>query len=164
MTFTFTTQLNTDGWIGALIIPEDIAEQLEISKIKRVVAIVKANDIELTLYAGVIKRKGLRYLMFSKANKKLLGVNEGDSVHIHMQEDNSKYQAPMTEELESVLLSDYEAYQVFESLLPGKQRNLIFLIYGLKDSQKRVDVALNAMENLKLGNLNPNKFEKILSF
>ncbi len=164
MTFTFTTTLHTDGWIGALIIPEDIAEQLEISKIKRVEAIIEANDTELTLYAGVIKRKGLRYLMFSKANKKLLGIEEGDAVKITMKEDTSKYQAPMTEELEAVLLSDYEAYQVFESLLPGKQRNLIFLIYGIKDSQKRVDVALNAMENLKLGNLNPNKFEKILDF
>ena len=50
-----------------------------------------------------------------------------------MQEDTSKYQAPMTEELEAVLLSDYEAYEVFENFLPGKQRNLIFLIYGLKD-------------------------------
>ncbi|BAO56078.1 YdeI/OmpD-associated family protein [Nonlabens marinus] len=164
MTFTFTTPLNTDGWIGALIIPEDIAEQLDIYKIKRVVANVSANENELTLYAGVIKRKGLRYLMFSKANKKLLAIEEGDNVHIDMQEDTSKYQAPMTEELEAVLLSDYEAYQIFESLLPGKQRNLIFLIYGIKDSQKRVDVALNAMENLKLGNLNPNKFDKILPF
>jgi hypothetical protein len=164
MTFTFETELNNDGWIGALVIPEDIGEQLEASKVRRVVATVTANGNELTLYAGVIKRKGLRYLMCSKANKNLLDINEGDEVQVLMVQDTSRYQAPMTEELEAVLLSDYEAYEIFETLLPGKQRNLIFLIYGIKDSQKRVDVALNAMENLKMGNLNPNKFEKILPF
>jgi len=164
MTFTFETELNNDGWIGALVIPVDIGEQLEASKIKRVVATVTANGNELTLYAGVIKRKGLRYLMCSKANKNLLEIEEGNKVQVHMVEDTSTYQAPMTEELEAVLWSDFEAYEIFEGLLPGKQRNLIFLIYGIKNAQKRVEVALNAMENLKMGNLNPNKFEKILTF
>lgn len=161
MTFTFETELNNDGWMGALLIPEDIGEQLDLSKIKRVVAQVSANTIDLTIYAGVIKKKGLRYLMFSKANKKLLGIEEGDPVQINMTEDVSKYQAPMTEELEAVLMSDYEAFEIFEKLLPGKQRNIIFMVYGVKDSQKRVDIAINAMENLKIGNLNPNKFEKL---
>ena len=164
MTFTFETQLSNDGWIGSIIIPEDMAEQLEISKIKRVVAQVSAQQKELTLYAGVIKRKGIQYLMLSKANRKLLSVQEGDTVNVSMVEDTSKYQAPMTEELEAVLLSDYEAYEIFENMLPGKQRNIIFMIFGIKDSQKRVDVALNAMENLKMGNLNPMKFEKILPY
>jgi uncharacterized protein YdeI (YjbR/CyaY-like superfamily) len=68
----------------------------------------------------------------------------------------------MTEELKAVLLSEYEAYEFFENLLPGKQRNIIFMIYNQKDSQKRVDTALNAMENLKMGNHNPMKFDKLL--
>jgi hypothetical protein len=161
MIFTFETELNNDGWMGALLIPEDIGEQLEASKIKRVVADVSANEKEVNLHAGVIKKKGLRYLMFSKANKSLLEIEEGDAVNVQMVEDTSKYQAPMTEELEAVLLSDYEAYEIFENLLPGKQRNIIFMVYGVKDSQKRVDIAINAMENLKIGNLNPNKFEKL---
>ncbi len=164
MTFTFETDLNHDGWMGALLIPEDIGEQLQHASIKRVVAEVSANEKELTLYAGVIKKKGLRYLMFSKANKKILGIEEGDQVNVSMVEDSSKYQAPMTEELEAVLMSDYEAYEIFESLLPGKQRNIIFMVYGVKDSQKRVDIAINATENLKIGNLNPNKFEKLHTY
>ena len=163
MTFTFETSLSHNGWIGTLIIPEDIAEQLEISKIKRVVAVVSKADKEVTLYAGVIKRKGIKYLMLSKANRKALHLEDGDTVKVSMSEDTSKYQAPMTEELEAVLLSDYEAYQIFENLLPGKQRNIIFMIYRITGSQKRVNAALNAMENLKMGNLNPMKFEKLLS-
>ncbi len=164
MTFKFDTTVSSTGWVGAILIPEDIAQQLATYKIKRVVAQVSTRGKEITLYAGVIKRHGTQYLMLSKANRKILEVEQGDALSISMKEDTSKYQAPMTEELEAVLLSDYEAYKIFEGMLPGKQRNLIFLIYGIKDSQKRVDVALNAMENLKMGNLNPIKFEKILPY
>lgn len=162
MIFDFETQLGTDGWMGALLIPGDIAAQLEQNKIRRVVATVTSNASEIVIYAGVIKKKGIVYLMCSKANQKALAITHGDTVYVAMQEDTSKYQAPMTEELEAVLLSDYEAYTVFEKLLPGKQRNIIFMVYGAKDSQKRIDIALNAMENLKVGNHNPMKFEKLL--
>ena len=79
--------------------------------------------------------------MFSKANQKFLNVSSGDTILISLNEDKSKYQAPMTEELEAVLLSDYDAYQIFEKLTPGRQRNIIFMVYRAKDSQKRVDIA-----------------------
>jgi uncharacterized protein YdeI (YjbR/CyaY-like superfamily) len=68
----------------------------------------------------------------------------------------------MTEELEAVLLSDYEGFEIFEKLLPGKQRNIIFSIYNLNSAQKRVDKALNTMENLKIGNRDPFKFDRKL--
>lgn len=100
--------------------------------------------------------------MFSKANQKKLDISQGDSLHVIMQEDTSNDQALVTEELEAVLLGYYEAYEVFENLLPGKQRNIIFMIYHLKDSQKRVDTALNAMKNLIMGTHYPIKFEKLL--
>ncbi|PPK93941.1 hypothetical protein LY01_02163 [Nonlabens xylanidelens] len=162
MVFEFDTYLNTGGFMGALPIPEDIAGQLALDKIKRVVAQISTGENQITLYAGVVKKHGSVYLMFSKANQKKLAINHGDAMNVIMQEDTSKYQAPMTEELEAVLLSDYEAYEIFESLLPGKQRNIIFMIYNAKGSQKKVDLALNAMENLKVGNHNPMKFEKLL--
>ncbi|KEZ93484.1 hypothetical protein [Nonlabens ulvanivorans] len=162
MTFSFETSIGNNGYTGAILIPDDIAAQLATDKIKRVVATVIANDKEITLYAGIAKKHGVIYMMFSKANQKTLGVTAGDSLKINMREDTSKYQAPMTEELEAVLLSDYEAYEIFESLLPGKQRNIIFMVYRVTDSQKRVDIALNIMENLKIGNHNPIKFEKLL--
>ncbi|GAK89055.1 hypothetical protein JCM19297_3579 [Nonlabens ulvanivorans] len=162
MTFSFETSIGNNGYTGAILIPDDIAAQLATDKIKRVVATVMANDKEIILYAGIAKKHGVIYMMFSKANQKTLGVKAGDSLKIDMREDTSKYQAPMPEELEAVLLSDYEAYEIFESLLPGKQRNIIFMVYRVIDSQKRVDIALNIMENLKIGNHNPIKFEKLL--
>jgi len=162
MIYNFDTTLSLNGWTGALLIPEDIAAQLALNNIKRVVATATAAENKLTLYAGVIKQKGVVYLMFSKANQKKLEVTAGDILSISMHEDSSRYQAPMTEELEAVLLSDYEAYELFGKLQPGKQRNIIFMVYGIKDSQKRIDLSLNIMENLKVGNKNPFKFEKLL--
>ncbi len=162
MVFEFDATLGTDGYMGALLIPTDIADQLAHDKIKRVVATVSHADKSLELHAGVTKKKGTVYLMFSKAKRKELNVETGDTVKVEMHEDTSKYQAPMTEELEAVLLSDHEAYELFEKMLPGKRRNIIFMVYNQKTSQKRVDVALNAMENLKIGNTDPFKFEKLL--
>ncbi|MBF4984701.1 DUF1905 domain-containing protein, partial [Nonlabens mediterrranea] len=78
---------------------------------------MRANSKELTLYAGIAKKHGIIYMMFSKANQKALGVTAGDTLEIDMREDTSKYQAPITEELEAVLLSDFEAYEIFETLL-----------------------------------------------
>lgn len=162
MVFEFDTTVGSNGFMGIILIPDDIAGQLALDKIKRVVAQISKVDQQLTLYAGITKRHGSYSMMFSKANQKKLDISQGDSLNVIMQEDTSKYQAPMTEELEAVLLSDYEAFEIFEQLLPGKQRNIIFMIYNTKGSQKRVDKALNAMENLKLGNHNPMKFEKLL--
>ncbi|MGB5982386.1 MAG: YdeI/OmpD-associated family protein [Nonlabens sp.] len=162
MVFEFEATLGTDGFMGALLIPEDIVSQLAQDKIKRVVAHVTYKEKSLKLHAGILKKKGVVYLMFSKAKRKHLQVGHGDTLSITMSEDTSKYQAPMTEELEAVLLSDYEAYEIFEKLLPGKQRNIIFSVYNITDSQKRVDKALNAMENLKLGNRDPFKFDRSL--
>jgi hypothetical protein len=162
MNFSFGATLGTDGFMGALLIPEYIAGQLSTNKIKRVVVTVSFNGKSITMHAGVLKKKGVVYLMFSKAKRKELGTEQGDTLHVSMKEDASKYQAPMTEELEAVLLSDYEAFEIFESLLPGKQRNIIFSVFNINDPQKRVDKALNAMENLKLGNLDPFKFDRHL--
>ncbi len=162
MSFTFDATLGNDGFMGALLIPQDIAEQLATNEIKRVVATVSFRDKSIVMHAGVLKKKGIVYLMFSRAKRKELETEQGDTLQVTMIEDTSKYQAPMTEELEAVLLSDYEAFEIFESLLPGKQRNIIFSVFNIKDSQKRVDKALNAMENLKLGNLDPFKFDRQL--
>ncbi|ARN76987.1 DUF1905 domain-containing protein [Nonlabens spongiae] len=162
MIYQFEATLGSDGNLGALLIPDDVTKQLAQDKVKRVVAVLSYNDREITLHAAVRKRKGIVYLMVSKAKRKELGVDQGNTLEVSMKEDTSKYQAPMTEELEAVLLSDYEGYKIFESLLPGKQRNIIFSVYNVNGSQKRVDKALNAMENLKRGNRDPFKFDRNL--
>jgi uncharacterized protein YdeI (YjbR/CyaY-like superfamily) len=61
----------------------------------------------------------------------------------------------MSEELEAVLLSDHEAYTIFEDLTPGRQRSIIYAISRYKSSQLRVDKAIILTENLKRGITDP---------
>jgi uncharacterized protein YdeI (YjbR/CyaY-like superfamily) len=72
-------------------------------------------------------QKETTLLIFSKANQQILDLSQGESLKVIPQKDTSKYQTPMTEELKAVLLSDCEAYKIFEKLLPKKQKNIIFI-------------------------------------
>jgi len=66
-------------------------------------------------------------------------------------EDTTKYGVEMPEELNAVLLSDYEAFEIFESLTAGKKRGIIYAIARYKNSQTKIDKALLMCENLKKG-------------
>lgn len=98
------------------------------------------------------KDSGDYKMMFSNAKQKELGIELNDDITVQLFEDNSKYGVEMPEELDAVLLSDFEAYQIFESLTSGKQRSIIYYIKRLKGVQKKVDQALLLCENLKRGN------------
>lgn len=90
-------------------------------------------------------------LMFSKEKQKALGVFMNDYFTMQLFEDQSKYGVDMPEELEAVLLSDHDAYIIFENLTPGKQRSIIYAILRYKSSQTRIDKSLILTENLKRG-------------
>ncbi|WP_439152678.1 YdeI/OmpD-associated family protein [Winogradskyella sp.] len=66
-------------------------------------------------------------------------------------EDTSKYGVEMSEKLEAVLLSDYNAFTIFENLTPGRQRSIIYLIGRYKSSQLRIYKLLIITENIKRG-------------
>ena len=57
----------------------------------------------------------------------------------------------MPEELNAVLMSDYEAFEIFESLTDGKKRVIIYAITNYKNSQTKIDTALVLYKNLKNG-------------
>ena len=94
-------------------------------------------------------------MMFSKQKQKELGLSLGDEFEMQLFEDTSKYGVDMPEELEAVLMSDYEAYQIFESLTAGKKRSFIYGVLRFKNSQQKIDKALILCENLKRKNFNP---------
>jgi hypothetical protein len=100
--------------------------------------------------------------MFSKANQKKLQVTIGDTLNSCKRGHNSRYQTPLNEELEAVLVSEYGTHKLFEKMLLDKRRNIPLQIYGIQDSQKRIDIALNTMEKSKVGSADPFKFEKLL--
>ncbi|MEM8927205.1 MAG: YdeI/OmpD-associated family protein [Bacteroidota bacterium] len=115
----------------------------------RVRASFESNSIEF--YAAVRKYNGQYTMMFSKNKQKELGLLPNDCFEMQFFEDTSKYGVEVPEEFQAVMLSDYKAYQIFESFTKGKQRGIIYMITRFKDSQKKIDKTLLLCENLKRG-------------
>ncbi|WP_179345681.1 YdeI/OmpD-associated family protein [Winogradskyella ursingii] len=115
----------------------------------------------LEFYAALKKEKsGLHRIYFSKAKQKELGVFMNDYFTLQVFEDTSKYGVEMSEELEAVLLTDYDAFKIFEDLTPGRKRSIIYAISRYKSSQMRVEKALILTQNLKKGIKDPKMWFK----
>ena len=49
------------------------------------------------------------------------------------------------------MMSDPDAFEIFEAFTKGKQRGIIYMILRFKSSQKKIDKLLILCENLKRG-------------
>lgn len=145
----------------SVALPENMVKPFIKNGHKRVRVIAKHEDRAIEFHAALIKEKSGQYrIYFSNAKQKELVIFMNDYFTIQLLEDQSKYGVELSEEFEAVLLSDYEAYTLFESLTPGKQRSIIYAIQRYKNSQTRVDKALLVMENLKRGITDPKLWLK----
>ena len=145
-----------------LKIPNEIADPFATAKQNRVKDKASFDNTEIKFYAALKKdKKSDTYtIMFGKRYQKELGVFQNDYFEIQLFEDTSKYGVEMPEELDAVLLSDYDAYQIFESLTAGKKRSIIYTIIRIKSSQSRIDKAIIMCDNLKRGITKPMELFK----
>lgn len=119
---------------------------------KRVKVVASFEDKTIAFYAALQPFKNEGYtIMFSKAKQKQLGVFMNDYFTLQLFEDTSKYGVEMSSELEAVLLSDHDAFTIFENLTPGRQRSIIYTIARYKSPQMRIDKSILLTENLKRG-------------
>lgn len=146
-----------------IYIPYEIYVPFANKKMSRVKVEITSAIKTIAFYAAVKKDKnsGDFKMMFSKAKQKELDLSLGYEFTIQLFEDTSKYGVEMPEELEAVLMSDYDAYEIFESLTKGKQRSIIYGVIRFKSSQQKIDKALIMCENLKRRNFQPMKIFKL---
>lgn len=137
--------------ISNLVIPDEEALPFIEAGHDRVRVEASFQHRRISFYAALRKYRGQYTMMFSKNKQKELDLLPGDVFTLQLHEDTSKYGVEVPEEFEAVMLSDYEAYQVFESFTKGKQRGIIYSIVKFKDSQRRIDKTLLLCENLKRG-------------
>lgn len=135
----------------SLLLPEDIIRPFLNKNLKRVKVKATFENKVLDFHGAIQKRNGKHYMMFGKRYQKELGIFPNDYFQLQFFEDNSKYGVAMPEELDAVLLSDYEAFKIFESFTSGKQRGIIYMIARYKNSQTRIDKSILVCENLKRG-------------
>ncbi len=133
-------------------IPESVAVIFIENCHKRVKVIASFEQKSLEFHAALnCWKDGTYSIMFSKNKQKELDIFPSDYFQLQFFEDTSKYGVDVPEEFEAVMLSDYDAYRIFESFTKGKQRGIIYMIDRFKTSQKRIDKTLALCENLKRG-------------
>lgn len=143
-----------------LFIPKEIFKPFAEEKQSRVKLIASFEAKSIEFYAAVKQDKntGDYKFMFSKQKQKALGVFINDYLELQIFKDTSKYGVDIHEKFKAVLLSDYDAYELFEKLTAGKKRSIIYFILRIKNSQNRIDKALILCENLKRGVTEPKQY------
>lgn len=144
-------EITITGSYYSLLLPLEIIQPFLDKNIKRVKVKALFEAKKMEFHAAFQKRNGNYYMMFGKRYQKELGVFANDYFQIQFFEDDSKYGVEMPEELEAVLMSDPDAFQIFESFTPGKQRGIIYGILSYKVSQTRIDKSILVCTNLKRG-------------
>lgn len=136
--------------VHSVMIPIIYAEPFLSSKAGRVKVEASFDQKKVSFHAALQKdRSGNCRIIFNRKNQKSIGIYPSDYFNLQLFEDNSKYGVDMPEELEAVLISDHEAYEIFESLTSGRQRSIIYSISRYKNSQTKIDKSLIIAENLK---------------
>lgn len=138
-------------------IPNNIFKPFAEAKQNRVKIIATFKNKTINFYAALKKDKNTEdyKMMFGKRLQKELGIFQNDYFEMQLFKDTSKYGVDVPEELDAVFLSDYKAFEIFETLTPGKKRSIIYAISRYKSSQTKIDKSLIMCENLKRGHLNP---------
>lgn len=120
---------------------------------KRVIC--RLND-QIEFHCAILSRKGLGHFVFVGSSIiKKLKLKPGLKIIATFSVDDSPYQFHLPEELEEVLNTDPEAYTTFQSLTPGNQRSLMYLVKQVKSSDKKIERALKIASQLKNGITSP---------
>ncbi len=139
----------------ALQLPPSIVQPFLDKKQSRVKVEAKFEGNLITFHAAIQKRNGKYVMLFGKQYQKALAAFPNDVLELQFFEDDSKYGVDVPEEFEAVLFSDPDAYNLFETLTPGRKRGLIYAIARYRNSQTRIDKTLLLCDRLKRGIRDP---------
>ncbi len=146
----FTTTLerfsNSPIWGYYLPVSQEVVSKFVVGTNKRVIC--RIND-QIEIRAAVMSGKLGPFIMLNQQLVKKCGLVEGTDVKLYLEKDNSQYGMEMPEELEELLRQDDEGSRYFHALTPGKQRNLIYLVLKVKNTNSRLNKALAIVHHLK---------------
>lgn len=115
---------------------------------------------QLSKSGGIMKAANYFYLLLNKEIVTQLNLHVGQEISVRFERDTSEYGMEMPEELKCVLDQDHKALAYFQKLIPGKQRNLIYLVSKIKHTDKRINKAFAIVEHL-LGEEGKLDFKKL---
>lgn len=144
---TFLLDMNASlAWFYALHVPAIEAQDF-LENDRRIICTVKGHE---SFQAALMhKGDGDFYININKERRQRLGLKTGVPFEITLEKDDSKYGAPMPEELETLLEMDELGNQYFHQLTPGKQRSLLYMVAKPKTSDTRLRKAVVIVDYLK---------------
>jgi hypothetical protein len=120
------------------------------------------ND-RLTFPCGpVALGNGSGCVSLNKKRMQELGVKYGQEVQVALVKDPSKYGMEMPLELAELFKQDKEGEKRFKLLPPGKQRYILYYVNLVKDSQRKIERAIQLIENLKKTKIGKETFREML--
>ena len=146
----FTAKLenfNTRLWSYHIKVPKPIAAHFLEMGDKRVVC--RLNDTMEFQCAIMPAGEGVYFININKKIRDQLKLKEESKLVVHLEKDNSEYGLPFPEELKELLDQDKEGNKLFHALPPGKQRNLIYAVGQVKNSDLRIHRAMVVIGHLK---------------
>lgn len=146
----FTAKLenfNTRLWTYHIKVPNAIALHYTEQGDKRVVCTL--NDTYSFQCAIMPAGEGVHFININKKIRDKLKLNEGNKINVSLEKDNSEYGLPFPEELKELLKQDTTGNKYFHQLTPGKQRNIIYYVGQVKNTDLRIHRAMIFIEHLK---------------
>lgn len=148
MEFTARVEnFNTKLWSYHIKVPGPVAKHFLDQGDKRVVC--KLNDILEVQCAIMSAGEGVYFINLNKKIRDQLSLKEGSKVSVNLEKDTSEFGLPFPTELEEVLAQDKAGKDYFFKLTPGRQRNIIYGVSQVKNSDLRIHRAMVMIDHLK---------------
>jgi Bacteriocin-protection, YdeI or OmpD-Associated/Domain of unknown function (DUF1905) len=127
-------------------IPIDIAEALEASGTRRVIATING----LTVRRAILRnKKGDRYIFVSMDMLRQIKASLEDVVLVDLITDPEPDRIDLGEEFEAVLAQDSDASERFFEMTKGRQRGLAHYVTSAKRIETRIKRAFEIAEKLR---------------
>ncbi|PHI18556.1 hypothetical protein CEQ90_17185 [Lewinellaceae bacterium SD302] len=145
---TVLAKIESNTWMMVFPIPAaEVEELLSHTTDRRVICTLENG---YSWGAALLHAKGGNYFInASKSVRKSANLVPDQQVTLSLEPDTSEYGMPVAEELVELWAFDQEAFDVFHTLTPGRQRSLLYRIQQPKTSETRAKRAVQFMEYLK---------------
>lgn len=154
---------NSRLWGHHIKVPEDIAARFISGTHRRVICTFNQ---EIEIRCALMGSKSGWFILLNQSIRNQLGVSEGDTIRVNLEKDHSEFGFDMPEELEAMLDQDLTANAYFRELTKGKQRNLIYIVNKVKNTDSRINKALAIVHHLKEvnGKLDFKKLNEMIKY
>ena len=139
-------KFDSNLWQYHIPVPEEIATTYIEGENRRIYCTLNG---KLKIQCALMKAQPYWYVLVNKELRNKLAVEEGNTIEVLLEKDHSEFGHEVPEEFQVMMDQDEEGNGYFQSLTPGKQRALIYLVTKVKNSDSRIKKSLAIFHHLK---------------